>query len=99
MKLLAKLKHENIVPLHARCEDDMNYYMVQLSVWCCVWDFISFRKVFPYVAEDLLHRLMSRPEPLPEAESRHIFRQILLAVKHCHDNGVAHRDLKANSTN
>jgi len=32
--------------------------------------------------------------PLPEAEAAHITEQLLEGLRHMHDNGFAHRDLK-----
>lgn len=31
---------------------------------------------------------------MPEREAKRLFQQIMLGVQHCHDRGVAHRDLK-----
>jgi serine/threonine protein kinase len=32
--------------------------------------------------------------PIPEVEAKHITDQLLEGLKHMHDNGFAHRDLK-----
>ncbi|XP_020377052.1 testis-specific serine/threonine-protein kinase 1-like [Rhincodon typus] len=45
------------------------------------------------VQGDLLEFIKTRGA-LPEEVSRKMFRQLALAVKHCHELGVVHRDLK-----
>lgn len=41
----------------------------------------------------LLNRINEK-KGLGEDETRHLFRQIVAAIKHCHDNGIVHRDVK-----
>lgn len=42
---------------------------------------------------DLLDRVLC-DGPCNEEQAKNIFRQIVAGLKHCHDNGIAHRDLK-----
>jgi len=49
--------------------------------------------VMELMPQDLLHYTMKHKK-LSEEESRLAFMQIVDAVKHCHENGIAHRDLK-----
>ena len=37
-----------------------------------------------------------RAEPLPEEDARHLMRQLLCAVDHCHARGILHRNIKVN---
>ncbi|KAK7091356.1 tribbles homolog 2-like [Littorina saxatilis] len=48
---------------------------------------------FPHSFGDL-HSYVRQKKRLSEAEARGLFRQIVAAITHCHDNGVILRDLK-----
>ena len=45
------------------------------------------------VGGELFDRILEK-EYFSEKEAARIFKQILLAVKYCHNSGVCHRDLK-----
>lgn len=45
---------------------------------------------------DLLQYVMNR-ESLNEKESKHIFLQLVDAIKQCHSKGILHRDIKLNN--
>ncbi|ERE66104.1 sperm motility kinase X-like protein, partial [Cricetulus griseus] len=45
---------------------------------------------------DLLRHILELGS-LKESEARRLFTQILLAMQHCHNNHIAHRDIKANN--
>jgi len=56
------------------------------------WHFIVFERVY---GSDLFHLIEKRGFiPFNDWDCRNIFRQILKAVKHSHDHGVVHRDIK-----
>lgn len=42
----------------------------------------------------LLEYLNDHHKSLTESELKEIFRSLVMAVKHCHDNNIIHRDLK-----
>ncbi|XP_064420767.1 testis-specific serine/threonine-protein kinase 1-like [Latimeria chalumnae] len=45
-------------------------------------------------AKSDLYELVDSKDHLPEKEAKQIFRQIVEGLKHCHEKGIAHRDLK-----
>jgi serine/threonine protein kinase len=47
-----------------------------------------------YVPGGELFDLICSHQGIPENSAKDLFREILQGVKHCHDNGIAHRDLK-----
>ncbi|KAL2090540.1 hypothetical protein ACEWY4_012803 [Coilia grayii] len=50
--------------------------------------------VMEYASRGDLYDYLSQRQTVPEAEARHLFRQIVSAVHYCHRNGIVHRDLK-----
>ena len=55
-----------------------------------------FYMVLEYLEGHELQHFIVETE-LPENICRRIAKDILSAVKHCHDNGVVHRDIKASN--
>lgn len=49
--------------------------------------------VFPFCNGGELYEVVERRAGVPEPEARHLFRQIVLGVRHIHSVGVSHRDL------
>eukprot|EP00927_Polykrikos_kofoidii_P049591 TRINITY_DN43634_c0_g1_i1.p1 TRINITY_DN43634_c0_g1~~TRINITY_DN43634_c0_g1_i1.p1 ORF type:complete len:676 (-),score=101.21 TRINITY_DN43634_c0_g1_i1:128-2062(-) len=43
---------------------------------------------------DLFSEIVRRRRPFNEVEARTVIQQLLLAICHCHDKGIAHRDIK-----
>ncbi|XP_057181445.1 NUAK family SNF1-like kinase 2 isoform X2 [Triplophysa rosa] len=50
--------------------------------------------VMEYASGGDLYDYISDKPHMSENEARHLFRQIVSAVHHCHKNGIVHRDLK-----
>lgn len=47
-----------------------------------------------YVPGGELFEFVKSEEGMTEVSAREMFRGILQGVKHCHDNGISHRDIK-----
>jgi len=74
-----KLKHKNIAKFFENFADNEN-------------DFLVFERV---VGKDLYNTIEKRGfVPFPERETKKIFKQILKAIRYCHDHEVVHRDIK-----
>lgn len=79
IQLLSRLDHPNICKYHETYESPNFMYIVM--EYC--------------QGTDLFSRLINKELPrLTEKECKEIFKQILLAVNHCHHNNIVHRDLK-----
>eukprot|EP00698_Gefionella_okellyi_P021746 TRINITY_DN711_c0_g1_i1.p1 TRINITY_DN711_c0_g1~~TRINITY_DN711_c0_g1_i1.p1 ORF type:complete len:330 (-),score=56.04 TRINITY_DN711_c0_g1_i1:426-1415(-) len=79
IKLLKMLRHPNVVELR------------EIAIEA---NSDSLYLVFEYCEHDMAALLDAMPAPFSEAEVKCLFRQVLIAVKHLHDNYVIHRDLK-----
>jgi len=56
------------------------------------FEFLVFERVY---GSDLFHMIEKRKfVPFNERETRSIFKQIIKAIKHSHDNSIVHRDIK-----
>ncbi len=79
IKILSRLKHENIVKLKEAIETTRHVNIVT--------DFIPGHTLHQY--------LKTKPgRRLPEEEAKRLFRQIVGALAYCHERNVAHRDVK-----
>ncbi|EPB92052.1 CAMK/CAMKL/MARK protein kinase [Mucor circinelloides 1006PhL] len=77
--LMEVLDHENIVQLYETYETADALYLVM-------------EYVAGYNLEEYLKRIDK--SIIPENQARDIFRQVVMAVDHCHSKWVVHRDLK-----
>lgn len=64
------------------------YWEENSMEWRIVMEFVS--------GGELLQYILSKTR-LDEMEAQKMFRQILSAVKCCHDNNIVHRDIKHNN--
>jgi len=86
-RMTARLNHPNIVPLHAFGEipaDETDTFDAPLVYI-----------VMKYVHGESLAERMRREGKLPAAEVQRIMRDLALALDSAHQDGVIHRDLKA----
>ncbi|KAM6190525.1 testis-specific serine/threonine-protein kinase 3 [Sarcoramphus papa] len=78
LQIVTHLDHRNIIRVHEMLESAEGKI-------CLVMELAEDGDIFDYV----LHE-----GPLPEPRARALFRQLVEAIRYCHDCGVAHRDLK-----
>lgn len=83
---LAKLHHENIVPIYDIVEEGARTFVVMKFV-----DGKSLREVLDEARRKDPER---RPARLGSSLTVHIGRSIALALQHAHDQGIVHRDIK-----
>ncbi|KDQ09161.1 hypothetical protein BOTBODRAFT_533008 [Botryobasidium botryosum FD-172 SS1] len=78
---MLRLKHDNIIEYKARYVDENGvYYVLQFADGGDLWSRVGF-----YLEQACL---------MPEAEAKHLVRQICLGLAHVHSQGIAHRDIK-----
>ena len=77
--ILKELNHENIVSLY-----DVIYVPIEKKL----------SLIFEYVEFDLKKFSKSLSAPLTEREIKHLIRQLLNGIIHCHNRRIIHRDLK-----
>ena len=80
-EVLKTLDHPNIARVHDLIEDNKNYYIVS--------EIVKSGNLM-----ELLENLMEREEMLELEDVARIIKQLLLAINHMHQQGIAHRDIK-----
>lgn len=79
IEILKRLDHPNIVKLHETIEGKRHFHLVL--------EYINGSSLYNY--------MKSKPNgSLEESEARKLFKQILSALDYCHNQSVAHRDIK-----
>lgn len=75
----------------------LNYHSI-VKMYECFQDVNFMYLVLEYCGNgDLHHFLKRRGKPLPEAEARDLFSQLVDAVTHLHNNNIVHRDISLNN--
>lgn len=78
--LVGRLDHENIIAFKSLAVDGDGAHFVMP---------LASMDLHKYIKDNCSGEI-----PLPVGERRDIMRQLLAALKHCHERGVAHRDVK-----
>ncbi|KAI6220673.1 hypothetical protein M3Y99_01594900 [Aphelenchoides fujianensis] len=86
IKLLRRLSHPNVVKLLDVVTETVDEGAKR--------EFTAFFLVFEYVDHDLNGLLESPMVEFTELQVASIFKQLLLALQHCHEKDLLHRDLK-----
>src|SRR5882672_11592837 len=86
-RMTARLSHPNIVPLHSFGEIAADESDADSSALVYI--------VMKYVHGESLAERMRREKKLPAPEVQRILRDMALALDSAHQDGVVHRDLKA----
>ncbi|KAK8684143.1 hypothetical protein V6N13_040174 [Hibiscus sabdariffa] len=79
--ILQKLDHPNVVKLEGLATSRMQY---------------SLYLVFDFMVSDLA-RIMSQEGRLTEPQIKCYMHQLLSGLKHCHERGILHRDIKGSN--
>lgn len=74
-----RLQHPNIVNFRESFSTSTSHYLV--------FDFVTGTELFSFMES-------SGFAPIPEKTSKKLFKQLIEAVAHAHEHGIAHRDLK-----
>ena len=76
---MEKLEHPNIATLYEAFDTHKQVFLIM--------EYVSGGSLYSY--------LKAQPNKrLPESQVVHIFRQVVLAIAHCHSLNITHRDIK-----
>ena len=82
IKILSKCDHPNIIKLYEVYED-ARYF-----------DLIMEQCLGGSLLDQLIKKIEEEKQTYSESEAANIFKQIMLGISYCHNQGIAHRDLK-----
>ena len=82
INILSKCDHPNIIKLYEVYEDPRYF------------DLIMEQCIGGSLLDQLIKKIEEEKHAYTESEAAHIFKQIMLGVSYCHNQGIAHRDLK-----
>ena len=82
INIMSKVDHPNIIKLLEVYENTLSIELImEQCQGGCVFD-------------NLVKKIKSEGKAYSEREAASIFKQIMLAINYCHDQGICHRDLK-----
>merc|ERR1711871_330145 len=76
--IMARLEHDNVLRLKGKVMDKGVLAALQLEL----------------ASDEDFFSLIETKGKMSDALTRHYFRQLMLALQHCHSRGIAHRDVK-----
>ena len=82
INIMSKCDHPNIIKLNEIYEDKIHLELIMEE--CCGGSLLDI----------LLKKMEDKDEVFTEGQAAKIFKQIMSAICYCHDQGIAHRDLK-----
>ena len=82
INILSKCDHPNIIKLYEVFEDSRYF------------DLIMEQCIGGSLLDKLIEKIDEEGKAYSESEAANIFKQIMLGINYCHNQGIAHRDLK-----
>ena len=82
VNILSKCDHPNIIKLYEVYEDSRYF------------DLIMEQCLGGSLLDKLIEKIEEENHAYSESEAANIFKQIMLGISYCHNQGIAHRDLK-----
>ncbi|XP_041089856.1 testis-specific serine/threonine-protein kinase 3-like [Polyodon spathula] len=82
LQIAQKLDHKNIIKVYEVCESEDG----------------KIGLVMELAERGDLFEHINKSGPLSESQAKDLFGQLAESVRHCHENGVTHRDLKCENT-
>ncbi|XP_042541784.1 sperm motility kinase 2B-like [Dipodomys spectabilis] len=106
VKLARHLPTDSLVAVKVLDKRDSSFFANELDILKTV-DHPNIIRLFEVVeSEERIYLVMEyldggdladhlkKVQRMREEEARQVFRQVLRAIKYCHDNGISHRDIK-----
>ncbi len=93
--MLKEAKILEILSRHPNIVTFREVYKTKLGKLCIVMDYVDGGDLLQKVQQQVMqNRASNRMEYINEEQILNWFTQICLALKHCHDRKIIHRDLK-----